>query len=167
MKTKTLLSTICALAAGLGTAVSGVSMAIAAPLYVPAMEVPVAPITPVNHDIGPMGGAGAPGYLHGHRGYREWRQGYRRHDDGWWYPPAAFALGAIIGGAMAAPRYYGPRYYEPGYYEPRYYQRRVYRAPRGSAHVRWCQNRYRSYRAWDNTFQPYHGPRRQCWSPYS
>ena len=36
-----------------------------------------------------------------------------------------------------------------------------------SAHVAWCYDRYRSYRAWDNTFQPYNGPRRQCWSPYS
>ena len=31
-----------------------------------------------------------------------------------------------------------------------------------SAHVQWCYNRYRSYRAWDNTFQPYNGPRQQC-----
>ena len=35
-----------------------------------------------------------------------------------------------------------------------------------SAHVDWCHARYRSYRAYDNSFQPYHGPRRQCWSPY-
>jgi len=32
--------------------------------------------------------------------------------------------------------------------------------------VRWCDNRYRSYRASDNSFQPYNGPRRQCRSPY-
>ncbi|TIR42250.1 MAG: BA14K family protein, partial [Mesorhizobium sp.] len=32
---------------------------------------------------------------------------------------------------------------------------------------RWCYDRYRSYRAWDNTFQPYGGPRQQCWSPFS
>ncbi|MEW9804980.1 BA14K family protein [Mesorhizobium sp. ZMM04-5] len=56
--------------------------------------------------------------------------------------------------------YYGPPAYR--YVEPR----RYYRGG-GSAHVRWCYNRYRSYRAWDNTYQPYHGPRRQCWSPYS
>jgi hypothetical protein len=49
-------------------------------------------------------------------------------------------------------------------YNYRVVPRRHYRA--GSAHVRWCYNRYRSYRAWDNTFQPYHGPRRQCRSPY-
>jgi hypothetical protein len=43
--------------------------------------------------------------------------------------------------------------------------RRVYRSS-SSAHVQWCYDRYRSYRAWDNTFQPYNGPRRQCYSPY-
>ncbi|NGO50059.1 BA14K family protein [Allomesorhizobium camelthorni] len=63
----------------------------------------------------------------------------------------------------------GYRYYEPRYYAPRYYApRRVYRSGRlSSAHVRWCYDRYRSYRPYDNTFQPYNGPRRQCWSPYS
>jgi hypothetical protein len=44
--------------------------------------------------------------------------------------------------------------------------RRVYRSS-SSAHVQWCYNRYRSYRAWDNTFQPYNGPRQQCYSPYN
>lgn len=80
-------------------------------------------------------------YYNGHRGYRERRQGYRQYR-GYWFPPAAFIAGAIIGGALA-----------PG-------------ATRGSAHVNWCANRYRSYRASDNTFQPYNGPRRQCNSPY-
>jgi len=56
-----------------------------------------------------------------------------------------------------------PRYHAP----PRYRHappRHAYRLP--AAHVRWCHNRYRSYRVSDNTFQPYHGPRRQCRSPY-
>jgi hypothetical protein len=52
--------------------------------------------------------------------------------------------------------YVAPRYVAP---------RRSYRAA-SSAHVRWCYDRYRSYRAWDNTYQPYNGPRRQCYSPY-
>ncbi|WP_286192798.1 BA14K family protein [Stappia sp. BW2] len=30
----------------------------------------------------------------------------------------------------------------------------------------WCYNRYRSYRKGDNSFKPYHGPRRQCRSPF-
>lgn len=38
--------------------------------------------------------------------------------------------------------------------------------PMPVAHVRWCMDRYRSYRPQDNTYQPYNGPRRQCRSPY-
>ncbi|NKC51416.1 BA14K family protein [Ochrobactrum cytisi] len=92
------------------------------------------------------------GYWNGHRGYRHYRHGYRRSNDGWWYPLAAFGAGAIIGGAIAAPT-------PPP----------VYRAPAygySNSHVQWCYNRYRSYRASDNTFQPYNGPRQQCYSPY-
>lgn len=56
-----------------------------------------------------------------------------------------------------APRYWGP---SPVYrHGPP-----VYRG--GNPHVHWCYNRYRSYRAYDNTFQPNYGPRRQCYSPY-
>ena len=34
------------------------------------------------------------------------------------------------------------------------------------AHYDWCGNRYRSYRAEDNSYQPYAGTRTQCQSPY-
>jgi hypothetical protein len=84
-------------------------------------------------------------YYNGHRGYRDYRRGYRRHNNAW-FPAAAFVTGAIVGGALssqAAPR-----------------------VRSGSSHVQWCYDRYRSYRASDNTFQPYNGPRRQCNSPY-
>lgn len=56
----------------------------------------------------------------------------------------------------------------PPRYERRYdrrYDRRVERSP-GNAHVNWCYNRYRSYRAYDNTFQPNYGPRQMCYSPF-
>ncbi|WP_425537810.1 BA14K family protein [Pseudaminobacter soli (ex Li et al. 2025)] len=33
-------------------------------------------------------------------------------------------------------------------------------------HAQWCANRFISYRASDNTFQPFNGPRRQCVSPF-
>ncbi|HEV7306926.1 BA14K family protein [Ensifer sp.] len=59
------------------------------------------------------------------------------------------AAGAIIGGLINQPRYYN---------EPR--------AVGGNSHTRWCYARYRSYRAYDNSYQPYGGPRRQCYSPY-
>lgn len=84
-------------------------------------------------------------YYNGYRGYSYYRPGYRYYND-FWFPAAAFITGALITGAIAnsGPRYYGG----------------------GSSHEQWCYNRYRSYRAWDNTFQPYYGPRRQCISPY-
>lgn len=83
-------------------------------------------------------------YWRGHRGYRHYRPGYREYN-GFWFPAAAFIAGAIVGGALNN-------------------SQPVYRG--GDAHVQWCYNRYRSYRASDNTYQPYNGPRRQCRSPY-
>lgn len=98
---------------------------------------------------GPGYRPGGPGNWHGYHGYHGPRPGYRRHSDGWWYPLAAFGAGAIIGGAIAGSN----REVAP----PRGY---------GSAHYRWCEDRYKSYRASDNTFQPYGGPRQECISPY-
>ena len=49
---------------------------------------------------GPHRGNDGHGYYHGYRGSHDRRAGYRRGRDGLWYPAAAFALGAIIGGAL-------------------------------------------------------------------
>lgn len=87
-----------------------------------------------------------PGYWNGYHGYNYARPGYRYYN-GWWYPLAAFGIGAAVGSAIAQPSYG----YAGGY---------------SSAHYQWCEDRYRSYRASDNTFQPNNGPRRQCNSPY-
>lgn len=35
-----------------------------------------------------------------------------------------------------------------------------------NSHIQYCYNRFRSYRHYDNSFQPYYGPRRQCRSTY-
>lgn len=141
----------------------------------PAMAAPITPLTKAETnssvvDVQYRRGFyrhGGHGYYNGHRGYRDYRPGYRRHGD-MWFPAAAFLGGAIIGGMLADP---GPRYYEPAprYYEPEpvyEYQPRVVRRV-GSSHTQWCYDRYRSYRASDNTFQPYEGPRQQCYSPYN
>jgi hypothetical protein len=84
-------------------------------------------------------------HWHGHRHWGErryYRHRHRHHHSNAWVPFAILGMGAMIGGAVANDRGYG------------------------GSHVRWCANRYRSYRAYDNTFQPYNGPRRQCHSPY-
>ncbi|HEV7245818.1 MAG TPA: BA14K family protein [Shinella sp.] len=97
-----------------------------------------------DRDVGWRGDRGyRSGWYRGHRGYRYQRDGYRYHN-GFWFPLAAFGVGTIVGGAIANDR---------GYVG-------------GGSHVNWCANRYRSYRAYDNTYQPYGGPRRQCISPY-
>jgi hypothetical protein len=84
-------------------------------------------------------------FWNGHRGYRDYHRGYRRHGD-YWFPLAAFATGALITGAII--------------------NSDNNRVREGNSHEQWCQDRYRSYHAWDNTFQPYNGPRQQCNSPY-
>ena len=144
--------------------------AVAMPVSSPAWDAPAAgPVIPVQRSQSWSGGGrwqgnqnwhgnqdywwrhGRP-YYRGHLGHRHYRHGHRQYR-GHWFPPAAFIAGAIIGGAIAnqapAPRYRG------GY------------GGYGNAHVEWCYARYRSYQDWDNTFQPYNGPRRQCISPYS
>lgn len=85
-------------------------------------------------------------YYNGYKGIVVARPGYRYYR-GYWFPAAAFAAGAAIGGAIAHPAPPPPAAL--------------------TAHVRWCHTHHRSYRAYDNTYQPYHGPRRQCWSPYN
>lgn len=35
-----------------------------------------------------------------------------------------------------------------------------------AAHIAWCADRFRSYRAYDNTYTSYRGVKRQCQSPY-
>ena len=98
---------------------------------------------------------------------RDWRRDNWRGDDWRWrhrpqHRRNFSGTGIYLNFGIPAYRYYEPRYYQPRYVQPR----RIYRGEASSAHVRWCYNRYRSYRAWDNTFQPYNGPRQQCWSPY-
>lgn len=84
-------------------------------------------------------------YYNGHRGYRKPHKGYKQYN-GWWFPAGAFGVRVVPAPAHSnAPR--RARGFSP-------------------AHYQWCDQRYRSYRAADNSFQPYNGPRRACVSPY-
>ncbi|WP_428030815.1 BA14K family protein [Ancylobacter sp.] len=87
-------------------------------------------------------------YYNGYRGYNYYRPGYRQYN-GWYFPAGAFAAGAILGGVIGAAAASQPTQSYGG----------------GGGHVQWCASQYRSYRASDNTFQPYNGPRQQCVSP--
>lgn len=97
-----------------------------------------------------------PRYKRGYRGSRYYRRGYRRDNDGWWFPLAAFALGAILLNQQnQRPRY--NQTYSNWNHIP---------AGNMAAHDNWCLQRYRSYDRTSKTFQPYNGPRRYCNSPY-
>ncbi|MBX3596939.1 MAG: BA14K family protein [Rhizobiaceae bacterium] len=153
---KKFMVTLCAAALSIGTAVSTAAPVAAAP-FVPApaqaaLSSDVIQIRDRNWRRPGFHHREGRAYYNGHRGYRHYRPGYRRYND-FWFPAGAFVAGALLGGALSAP---APVYREP--------TRRVYM---GNDHVRWCYNRYRSYRASDNTFQPYNGPRQQCYSPYN
>lgn len=168
---KRIVAGLLASAVSLSFLAADISAANAAPIYVMPAQIPAGDVQQIDHRPGhpPPGyrykrpdrrpGPRPDGrheyrrphskdvYWRGHRGYREPRPGYRRHGD-YWFPLAAFATGMIISGAIANSPPPPPAY-------------------RGdNSHVNWCYNRYRSYRASDNTFQPYNGPRKQCISPY-
>jgi hypothetical protein len=76
-----------------------------------------------------------------------------------------YGPGFVLGLGLGVPLGYYGGYYDAPIYRPRVYPRRVYRSYGGSSHTEWCYSRYRSYRAWDNSWQPYNGPRRECYSP--
>ena len=81
---------------------------------------------------------------------------YGPYGPGWgwngtaWVP---FAAGALIGGGVVAATNNGTvNTATTPTINPKHYQ--------------WCEDHYKSYRVSDNTYQPYHGPRQQCVSPY-
>lgn len=91
-------------------------------------------------------GAGGFYYYNGYRGGFGFRPGYRYYN-GYWFPATAFAAGVAAGAIAATPPPRSP-------------------ARLAAAHVQWCYDHYVSYREWDNSYQPYVGPRRTCLSPY-
>lgn len=159
------------IALSMASALTSVSPAMAFPTAadVPKIETTQAQLVQYRRYGGGYRGGYRGGYNHGH---------HNGGDDDWAWALGGLALGTIIGGALAQP-YYGSGYYDQGYYNqgyyggptyyrPRYYAPRYYRQTYygGNAHTSWCYARYRSYRAYDDTFQPYYGPRQICISPY-
>jgi hypothetical protein len=85
--------------------------------------------------------------------YRGYGGGWR--GGGWGYYGGGFAAGAILGGLLAAPYYYGGGpYYNPG---PGY----AYGPPPGDA-VAYCMQRFRSYDPRSGTYLGNDGYRHPC-----
>jgi len=79
---------------------------------------------------------------------------YHHHGGGWGGFAAGAAVGAILGGMLAAPYYGpGPYYYPaPGYYGGGY----------EVDAVRYCMQRFRSYDPGSGTYLGYDGYRHAC-----
>lgn len=107
------------------------------------------------------------GYYRHHGGYydggRRWRH-HRGHRDALAAGAIGLGVGTIIGGALAAPRYYNDGYIvnEGPVYQPRRYYRPapVYRG--GYSHVDACYARYRSYDPRSDTYIGYDGRAHRC-----
>ena len=133
------------------------AVAMACALLVPAGTKPASAQTAVYSDLVQTVGHRRGHYRGGHYGpprryYRDRYYGPRYHRRG---PSVDIIIGGGVPYYRPAPRYIAPpvRPVRPAY-------------GGGSAHVDWCFARYRSYRPYDNSFQPYNGPRRACVSPY-
>lgn len=147
MPSLSLYSAVLALSVALGGFAAGTTHATsAAPARSPNLV-----STVVHSDVITVGGEvriirrGEYRYFNGRRGYPDYRDGYREYN-GFWFPDDAFIGIAIINGIF------------------RQQVRPVYR---NRAHVNWCADRYRSYRASSDSYQPYYGGRRRCYSPYN
>ncbi|NEI72931.1 BA14K family protein [Rhizobium lusitanum] len=128
-----------------------VSLAAGLSSILPAYAFPIAelPITQQSDVIqvrnyGHHGGHIWHGHGHYNHGYSRYNRGYGGyrgydHDGNAGAIIGGLAAGAIIGGVLASQSHYN-----------------------GGTHAQSCANRYRTYRASDNTFQPNSGPRVQC-----
>jgi BA14K-like protein len=87
---------------------------------------------------------------------------------GWGWGGAGLVAGAIVGGALLAPRYYGPGpyYYGPGPYDapgPYYDAPGPYVAdPAGGDPVAYCLQRFKSYDPRSGTYLGFDGYRHPC-----
>ena len=100
-----------------------------------------------------MGGAGLAS-----RGYA-YRGGY---GGGWGYYGGGLAAGAILGGLLAAPYYYGDGYYGYGYGYGSGYDGYGYEAPVDDSAVAYCVQRFRSYDPASGTYLGNDGYRHPC-----
>ncbi len=79
-----------------------------------------------------------------------------------WRGAAAGAVAGAITGAIINKNRRDRRYYHR-----RPHRRTIVIDRYDDRHIRWCSRKYRSYHVRSDTYQPYHGPRRRCYSPYN
>ncbi|MET3589084.1 hypothetical protein ABID23_000154 [Bartonella silvatica] len=99
--------------------------------------------------------------LNGFKGYHNYRRGYVKYKDNWWYPKAAFVVSSYsntkpaslkaVSDVKKANLTHSVEKSKPWMIKE---------------HVESCRARYRSYNVNDNSYQPFHGHRKQCLSHF-
>lgn len=98
--------------------------------------------------------------INGFKGYHNYRRGYVKYRDDWWYPEAAF---------VALPHSETKHAPLKVASEARVFLTSSLEKKEPwmlKQHIESCQARYRSYNKNDNSYQPFHGPRKQCLSRF-
>ncbi|MET3559482.1 hypothetical protein ABID39_000152 [Bartonella japonica] len=99
--------------------------------------------------------------LNGFKGYHNYRPGYRKYRDNWWYPEAAFVALPHLNTKRA------PLKVISGEKKVLLTSSLDEEKPwMIKQHIESCRMRYRSYNKNDNSYQPFHGPRKQCLSRF-
>ncbi|MBB4075861.1 hypothetical protein GGR08_000142 [Bartonella fuyuanensis] len=102
--------------------------------------------------------------LNGFKGYHHYRRGYIKYKDNWWYPEEAFVPLLHLSTKHAPLKVVSDT-------------KRVFLISSSEKlekkepwmlkqHFEACRARYRSYNKNNNSFQPFHGPRKQCLSRF-
>ncbi|NTG40668.1 BA14K family protein [Rhizobium rhizogenes] len=120
-------------------AVAGLGLLLAASAVLPAsaISMPALSAPEQRSDIIQIRG-------HGHwHSHNHWRGGHKRHGSDSYYDDDSDS-GVLFKSFVTGTLFYRQH------------------AERYDGHARACASRYQSYRASDNTYQPNHGPRRQC-----
>ncbi|AQX22020.1 BA14K-like protein [Bartonella sp. CDC_skunk] len=100
--------------------------------------------------------------LNGFKGYRHYRHGYRKYNDGWWYPEKAF-VAYTSSDVKNMPRKIISAQNDKSTTSFVLEEKKLWNMKQ---HIAYCKAHYRSYTQSDNSYQPFHGPRKQCFSSF-
>ncbi|GAA5096378.1 BA14K family protein [Bartonella acomydis] len=99
--------------------------------------------------------------LNGFKGYHNYRRGYRKYKDNWWYPEAAFVVLAHPDTKQASLKILSDM--KSTFLVSSLKKKELWMLKQ---HIESCLARYRSYNKNDNSYQPFYGPRKPCFSSF-
>ncbi|WP_074381431.1 BA14K family protein [Bartonella doshiae] len=101
--------------------------------------------------------------LNGFKGYYHYRRGYRKYSDNWWYPEAAFFAPGLSKTKDVSLKTLSELDSKTIFLFSSLEQKEPLMFKK---HIDSCSMRYRSYDKSDNSYQPFQGSRKQCFSRF-